>query len=336
MKMAILMAGAFGVTPFTDGRKVQIQKQAAALERLGHEVVRLNPWESYPLESCDAVHIVQGGLGNIAGYLGPLPNVRKMGMATFLDTNLPSWALRMSRLAGQFDPRFNTNQSIIFRQSLWCDVVIARSRDERRILVSGIGLPEEKVKIVLNGVDAPTRIDPTRAVKELGVNGDFVFHISTFLDPRKNAVRMIRAVTELGLPLVIAGTADNDAWQGVVDRAAAGNAKIRFLGEISAELRDSLYAACRVFCLPSLYEGTGLAALEAASYGANVVITERGGPPDYFESYAEYVNPESVESIRAAIERAWNKPRDGRLKNHVISKLSWESSARALVAAYGF
>jgi glycosyltransferase involved in cell wall biosynthesis len=97
---------------------------------------------------------------------------------------------------------------------------------------------------------------------------------------------------------------------------------------------QNLYAACTVFCLPSVHEGTGLVALEAASLGARIVITRNGGPPDYFADMAEYVDPFSVESIRAGVERAWNAAPSDKLRSHVLTNLTWDASARSLISAY--
>jgi len=98
---------------------------------------------------------------------------------------------------------------------------------------------------------------------------------------------------------------------------------------------QSLYAGCRVFCLPSLHEGTGLVALEAAAHGAGVVITRNGGPPDYFKDLAYYVDPVGVGDIRDTILQAWEKPQGAELRAHVLSSLTWDQSARSLAAAYG-
>jgi glycosyltransferase involved in cell wall biosynthesis len=336
MKIGILMAGGYGLEPFTDGRKVLTHKQANALERIGHHVVRMNPWESYPLETFDAIHLVEGGVGNIPGTYGPILNVRKMGMSIFLDTNRASWLYRLIGYLGQIHPRFMTHQGVICRQAKVCAVIIAKNRVEKRLLVQGLGIPEEKVKVVFDGVDAPGPVEPERVREELGLHGDFIFHVSMFTQPRKNVCRLIQAAQLLGLPLVIAGTAGDAAATQVIYRAAEGHGKVRFLGQITALQRDSLYAACRVFALPSLFEGIGLVALEAGVQGANVVATQSGGPPDYFGDHVDYVNPKSVTSIRDALARAWNRPRDGKLRDHLLTNLTWEASARSLATAYGF
>ena len=137
-----------------------------------------------------------------------------------------------------------------------------------------------------------------------------------------------------GLPLIIAGTADDAGEDARLKALAARHRGIRFLGYVDAATRDALYALARVFCLPSLHEGTGLAALEAAAHGAAVVITDRGGPRDYFGELAHYVRAGETDSIRTALETAWQAPRSNRLRDHVVNHLSWRQSAKALLDVY--
>jgi glycosyltransferase involved in cell wall biosynthesis len=109
---------------------------------------------------------------------------------------------------------------------------------------------------------------------------------------------------------------------------------VRLLTFLDRATLESLYAACEVFALPSIHEGTGLVALEAAACGAKVVITKNGGPPDYFQTYAEYVDPRKETDIARALRAAWEKPRTDELRRHVLENLSWKKSAEQLVAAY--
>jgi len=119
-----------------------------------------------------------------------------------------------------------------------------------------------------------------------------------------------------------------------IDRISERFGNVTRLGFMERDELNGLYAACKVFCLPSTHEGTGLVALEAASYGAAVVITRNGGTPDYFLDLAEYVDPDSVENIRQAVERAWNAPPTDALRRHVVDNLSWDQSAASLARAY--
>jgi glycosyltransferase involved in cell wall biosynthesis len=212
--------------------------------------------------------------------------------------------------------------------------VVCRSAAERRRVVEDLGVPAARAHIVLNGVAPPAAVDAEAVRRRFGLPDDFCLHVSAYTQPRKNVQRLIEAVGPTGFPLVIAGIATDAARLAALQAAAARYPAIRFLDYLSAADRDALYAAARVFCLPSENEGTGLVALEAAAHGAAIVITRRGGPPDYFGALAQYVDPDSVDSIRTAVQRAWSAPRDGALRQHVLEGLSWRQSAQGLERVY--
>lgn len=75
-----------------------------------------------------------------------------------------------------------------------------------------------------------------------------------------------------------------------------------FPGFVSDELMPALYAGAECFVFPSLYEGFGLPALEAAACGAPVVTANVSSTRELLLGAAEFVNPESVTSIAAGIE----------------------------------
>ncbi len=152
-------------------------------------------------------------------------------------------------------------------------------------------------------------------------------HVSTYTQVRKNALPLAQAAAAAKLPLVIAGTAYPGALLEQLKQLAAlfaGN--IRLLGFQDQASLNSLYAACTVFCLPSSHEGTGLAALEAASYGAKVVITKNGGTRDYFRDMGFYVDPNDIGSIQQAMVAAWEQPPSDALRQHVLKNLTWARS----------
>ena len=75
-------------------------------------------------------------------------------------------------------------------------------------------------------------------------------------------------------------------------------------------------------------------ALEAAAHGAKVVITSKGGPPDYFGQHATYVHSPSVKSISDAVTESWNNVPTDDLKDHVLQNLSWQNSAKHIHSLY--
>jgi glycosyltransferase involved in cell wall biosynthesis len=188
---------------------------------------------------------------------------------------------------------------------------------------------------VRNGAEAAQRLRAAQRAevqRRLGLPEAFVLHVSAFTQPRKNVLRLVEAAARLGYPLVIAGNAEPGAVLEELRRREGPG--LRLLGFVDATTKALLYASCRVFCLPSLHEGTGLAALEAGAYGCNVVITRNGGAPDYFGDDADYVNPFDQSDIEKALERAWIRAPGHALRERLRNELTWERSALVLERAY--
>lgn len=315
----------------------QARFQAEALEALGHEVARLNPWEWQDPAGFDVVQFFIGGFGlytvenlsrSVAGGI--------LAFAPIIDSNAPNLLYRLAAAAGNLHPKIFSIPGELRRQALSSDVVICRSTFERERVIKGLGVSAGKVEVVLNGAE-PERSDRRQAEavrRRLNLPEEYVLHVGAYTQERKNAVRLAEAVGPLGYPLVIAGFAQPGRTLESLLALARKFGNIRVLGFLDRDSLHGLYAGCRVFCLPSRHEGTGLVALEAAAHGANVVITRNGGPPDYFGPHAEYVDPGSVEQIRNAVRTAWEKPRNTQFREFLSANLTWERSAQALAEAY--
>jgi glycosyltransferase involved in cell wall biosynthesis len=247
-----------------------------------------------------------------------------------IDSNQTNARYRMAARIGRLSGSILTTPGVFQEQAEGCDLVVTRSDHERERIIDGLRIDASKVKVILNGAPAPIPTDADEIRARFSLPREFVLHVSSFGYVRKNVPRLIEAVGPTGLPLVIAGTADPCPTLDRVHALAEKFGNVTFLGYLDHQSLCSTYAACKVFCLPSEHEGTGLAALEAASYGAKVVITRNGGPPSYFKDLAEYVDPDSTESIREAILKAWKAPSSDDLRQHVLTHLTWENSARSL------
>jgi glycosyltransferase involved in cell wall biosynthesis len=336
MRIGFLVPSAFSIGNPGNGIAEQARQQAAALERRGHTVIRLNPWEWQDERELDVLHFFVGGF-QMAG-IGLHRQLTKPGLLVFapiIDSNQSFFSYRMAARLGTLTPRLLSVPGAFRRQSLESDVVICRSRHEKDRLVQGLGIPADKVETVLNGCPLPAveTTDPRELRASLDLPEEFVLHISAFTQERKNVVRLMQAVEQLGYPLVVAGKSTPGPVLDALKRKAA-RGKLRVLGFVDAHTKAALYSLCRVFCLPSAHEGTGLVALEAAAHGAALVITKNGGPPDYFLDHAEYVDPFDVQDIKQALARAWNKPRSDVLKRHIESNLTWDHSAQTLENVY--
>ena len=154
------------------------------------------------------------------------------------------------------------------------------------------------------------------------------------MENRKNQLALIRAIKDLSIPLVLAGQVRDDAY--FQQCMTEGNGMVRHVGALpySGSLLKSAYSGCQVFALPSLLETPGIAALEAASQGAPVVITSEGCTREYFDDLATYVVPHDVADIRAGILSALAKKREDSLRRLVLSRYTWDNSGQSLLEAY--
>jgi glycosyltransferase involved in cell wall biosynthesis len=110
---------------------------------------------------------------------------------------------------------------------------------------------------------------------------------------------------------------------------------LRRAGRVTdAELRV-LYRGAAAVAIPSLHEGSGLAALEAFAAGAPVVAASTGALPETCGDAAVMVDPLDVESIAAGIDEAIRRRdeliRAGRAR---ADEATWALTAERCVELY--
>jgi glycosyltransferase involved in cell wall biosynthesis len=107
-----------------------------------------------------------------------------------------------------------------------------------------------------------------------GAHDDY-FLIVSRLVPYKRIDLAVRAFTELGLPLWIAGSGRDRA-----SLEAMAGPNVRFLGRVPDEDLGRLMARCRAFVFPGL-EDFGIAPVQAMAAGRPVLAFAGGGALDY-------------------------------------------------------
>jgi glycosyltransferase involved in cell wall biosynthesis len=86
--------------------------------------------------------------------------------------------------------------------------------------------------------------------------------------------------------------------------------------------------------LASWFETPGLAAIEGALAGAEIVVTERGSAREYFHDLVRYVAPDDGWGIRQAVRESFARPRSTKLRDVVRQAFLWDRAAQQTLAAY--
>jgi glycosyltransferase involved in cell wall biosynthesis len=168
--------------------------------------------------------------------------------------------------------------------------VIAVSDFTRRELVELLGVPDEKIRVVPNAVDAEFRRDGPAA------EGDYVLAVGT-LEPRKNLSRLVEAARLSDIELRVVGAR---GWGGV----EVGGNGVHWLGEVSDTELARLYRGALCLAYPSLYEGFGIPVLEAMACGVPVVTTRGTAMEEVADGAAVLVDTRDPGEIAEGIERA--------------------------------
>ena len=240
------------------------------------------------------------------------------------------------------------------------DRIIAVSEQTKRDLVRLMGIPQEKVTTVYNGVDERFRAAGRREPgaedaemealrRKLGLPEKFVLHVGT-LEPRKNLVRLIEGYEQAmqsggsDVALVLAG---RKGWlyEPIVAAAERVNrqsgetgARVVFVDYVYDDDLPLLYKMAEVFAYPSLYEGFGLPVAEAMSCGTPVLVSGDGALAEVVGDAAVVVDALSVESIAEGLSRLLS---DGELRQKLseegkarAAQFTWEAAAEQVLGVY--
>lgn len=298
MKIAYIMYPGACYVGAGDGQKMQAEIWARELERKGHQVDRINAWGHYDWKNYDIIHVFGFGLWNydmIHWGSGINPH---FVFSPIIDTNTPMWKYQLATHVGCRKLRLFSQNYALRQLKPDIKLFFARTEYEADYLRRGYGIEEQKIAIV------PLSFREDQYNPNIDKE-PFCLFAGTMTQPRKNVPRLILAAKKYGFPLKLVGNKGNRESEEKL-RALIGNAaNIELLGFVSDEELISLYNRAKCFALPSVNEGVGLVALEAAVHGCNIVITSLGGPKEYYDKGSvQLVNPYDVDDIGKAVLRA--------------------------------
>ncbi len=196
-------------------------------------------------------------------------------------------------------------------------LIIANSNRGKEEIVRHYGFPEDKIRVVYNGVDTDRFNVQNRKRHRDAVRNMLGFspsdHVILFLGSgfeRKGlsfALKMVEAFGDSCAKLVVAGR-DNPRRYRKLARQLGINDRVIFLGPTKEP--EKLYAAADVFLLPTMYEPFSNACLEALASGLPVVTSRINGVSEMIQDNVTgecLDSPASiddmVEAVKTGLER---------------------------------
>ena len=303
--------------------------------------------------------LIPWGIFSPGNQLGMRSFLRREGIDVFHSTNymLPLF-LRQPAVVStihdlipikfpHFTPRAKkTRFNRLFRQLLiQCarrsDRVITVSCHTRDDLINDLGLPEEKITVVYNGIDS--KYYPRDMVRH-DLPGPFILYVGRF-DPYKNVVGLIRSFNlfcqgrDDNPRMILAGHFDPRYPEANDTVKELGlESRVTFLDGAAEEKLIQLYNDARILILPSFYEGFGLPPLEAMACGTPVIVSDRGSLPEVVGDAGLIIDPDREADIAGAIERLWDSEtlrsefREKGLRR--AKDFSWEKTAQGTLRVY--
>ena len=225
------------------------------------------------------------------------------------------------------------------------DLITCVSKHERDMLVSEIGISEDNIKIIYNGINwNDWQILPDKNIfrKQYPDISDKFVLFAGRLATNKGLSDLISAmdlVNQKSVDLVITG-ADMGLGKQLEKEALEKGVRMHRLGHIDDETYRSVLAAAEMLVLPSEYEAFGIVLLEAAAAETAVIGTNVGGIPEAMSPgnnglIVEYNDVDNLsKSIATLLDDAKMCKEMGKAGRVWAKNFSWDSILKELEQEY--
>lgn len=196
-------------------------------------------------------------------------------------------------------------------------LVIAVSKSTKNDIIKILGIPEEKIRVIYEGVDIKkfkiqaSNFKVNEIKKKYKIGGDYFL---AFAGPKRKNLKRIKEAIK-GYNLFIVGQP-----------------------RIEEEDLPFLYQGALGLIYASTYEGFGLPILEAQACGCPVITSNVSSMPEIAGTGAVLVDPLSVKSIREGVEKIMKdeKFREEIIKRGLenVKRFSWEKTAKETLEVY--
>lgn len=227
------------------------------------------------------------------------------------------------------------------------DVILTVSENSKIDIAEILGVSEEKIivtyeatKFSIEETKITTREDILRS--GFDVKENYILSVAAML-PHKNLEKLIIAMRllkdRIDHKVVLVGLAGKSLEMIYrVAEAEGMKERVVVMGYVTDEELVALYRNASVFVLPSLFEGFGIPALEAMSFGCPVAASNRTSIPEIVGDGGIFFEPEDQNAMAEAIYLVVTNPdmRRKLIKNGLerAKLFSWEKTAERTLRAY--
>jgi glycosyltransferase involved in cell wall biosynthesis len=245
---------------------------------------------------------------------------------------------------------WKTKVAFGYRQA---DAIVTVSDYSRQGILRHFKVPPQRVFIVGEASDPVFHVlhdaRPTPRLRSLGITGGgrSVVYVGGF-SPHKNLEALVTVFANLAnreefsdLRLVMVGEYEKEVFHsyfGAIKRQVQDleiSDRVIFTGYLPDEELVVLLNLSTVLVLPSLMEGFGLPAIEAAACGCPVVATAASPLPTLLGDAAIYINPASSDDLEGTVAQVLSSEgRRRRMRQAGLTaarRLTWDAAARQII-----
>lgn len=191
--------------------------------------------------------------------------------------------------------------------------IVTVSNFSRLQLINVLGVPEEQITVIYNGVhprfrelnheDAFERVS-----SELSLTEPYFLYVGN-LKPHKNLELLLRAFHHLrtcgmrdhSLVIIGEGKEQMASLRSICDEFKMSS-KVRFIPHVGEDMLPYAYAAADLFICPSLMEGFGYPVVEAMACGTPVICSRSSSLPEIAGDAAELFDPTSCQDLATKMQ----------------------------------
>ncbi len=214
------------------------------------------------------------------------------------------------------------------------EILLPNSKSEYNRLLKAYNI-KQKYKVIPNAIDinifSLDKIENNEFNKFEGA----VVSVGQ-ITPVKNQLNIIKALSNTNYNVFIIGAPASNSYEYYNECKKNASKNIHFVPHLKQDDLVNIFKRAKVHVLASWFETTGLVSLEAAYSGCNIVISKKGDQEEYFKNDVFYCQPSKLNSIKTAVDKAYEKPFNTELKNRIEKDYNWTKTAEETLKAYVF